>query len=121
MRLEQDVDHVAVLIDRTPEILPPTLDGHEEFVQVPRIAQPTLATLERTGVLGTELQTPQSDGLVSDDDPPLCQEILDISKAQKEAVIEPDGVADDLRRESVSAVAGCVAILPASLPDIPST
>ncbi len=88
-RLEQNVDHVAVLIDRTPEILPPPLDGEEEFVQVPRVAQTTLVTLERTGVLGTELQTPQSDALVGDDDPPLCQEIFDISEAQAEAVVEP--------------------------------
>jgi hypothetical protein len=93
-----------------------TPNVHEEFIQVPRIAQPTLATLERTSVLGTELQTPQSDGLVSDDDPALCQEIFDISEAQTEAVVEPDGVADDLRRESVSAVAWCVVIHTASLP-----
>ncbi len=32
-RLEQDVDHVAVLIDRTPEILPPPLDGQEGYCQ----------------------------------------------------------------------------------------
>ncbi len=38
-RLEQDVDHVAVLIDRTPEILPLPLDCHEEFVQVPGVAR----------------------------------------------------------------------------------
>jgi hypothetical protein len=80
-QLEEDVDHITVLVNGAPEIvlLPPNV--HEEFIQVPRIAQPTLATLERTSVHGTELQTPQSDGLVSDDDPPLCQEILDVSEA----------------------------------------
>ncbi len=35
--LDEDVDHVAVLIDGTPEIAPLTLDDHEEFVQVPRV------------------------------------------------------------------------------------
>ncbi len=120
-RLDEDVDRVAVLIDRTPEIVSLALDGHEEFVQVSRVAQTTLVTFERTGVLETELQTPQSDGLVCDHDPPLCQEIFDISEAQTEAVVEPNGMADDLRRESVSAVAGCVVIHPASLPDAPST
>jgi hypothetical protein len=38
-RLEQDVDHVAVLVDRTPETVLLTPDVHEEFIQVPRIAQ----------------------------------------------------------------------------------
>ncbi len=105
-RLEQDVDHVAVLIDRTPEILPLPPDGHEEFVQVPGVAQVTLSPLEGTGVRGAELSTPLSDGLVGDDDAPLCQEIFDISEAQTEAEVEPDGLADDLRRKSVSVVAG---------------
>ena len=120
-QLDEDVDHITVLVNAAPEIVLLTPNVHEEFIQVPGIAQPTLATLERTSVLGTELQTPQSDALVGDDDPPLCQEIFDISEAQAEAVVEPNGMADDLRREPVSAVAGCVAIHPASLPDTPST
>ncbi len=72
-RLEQDVDHVAVLVDRTPEIVALALDAHEEFVQVPRIAQPTLSPLEPTSILRTEFQTPPPDALVGDNDPPLCQ------------------------------------------------
>ncbi len=98
-QLDEDVDHITVLVDGAPEIVLLTPNVHEEFIQVPRIAQPTSATLERTSVLGAELQTPQSDGLVSDDDPPRCQEIFDISEAQAEAVVEPNGMADDLRRE----------------------
>ena len=33
---------------------------------------------------------------------PPCQGIFDISEAQAEAVVEPNGMADDFRRESVS-------------------
>jgi hypothetical protein len=40
---------------------------------------------------GAELQTPQSDGLVTDDDPPFCQKIFDISEAQAEPVVEQHG------------------------------
>jgi len=105
-RLEQDVDHVAVLVNGAPEILLLTPNVHEEFIQVPRITQPTLSLLEPTSILGTELPAPLSDGLVGDHDSPLCQEIFDISQAQAEAVVEPNGMADYLRWESVSAVAG---------------
>ena len=35
-RLDEDVDHVAVLVNRTPEIVLLTPDVHEEFIQVPR-------------------------------------------------------------------------------------
>ncbi len=98
-----------------------TPNVHEEFIQVPRVAQPILAMLEGTGVRGAELQTPQSDSLVTDDDPPFCQKIFDISEAQAESMVEPNSMADDFRREPVTAVAGCVAIHPGSLPDTPST
>jgi len=37
--LDEDVHHIAVLVDGTPEILALTQDGDEELVQVPRIAQ----------------------------------------------------------------------------------
>ncbi len=52
---------------------------------------------------------------------PPSQEIFDISEAQAEAVVEPNGMADNLRRKPVSAVAGRVSIHPASLPGTPST
>ncbi len=38
-RLDEDVDDVAVLIDGTPEILPLSLDGDEDLVQVPRVTR----------------------------------------------------------------------------------
>ncbi len=71
--LDKDVDHVAVLVDRTPEIVSLALDGHEEFVQVPGVAQATLSPLEGTGVLRAEFPTPLPNALVGDNDPPLCQ------------------------------------------------
>ena len=48
----------------------------------------------------------KDDDLASLREDPRFQQILDISEAQAESVIEPDGVTDDFRRESVSAVAG---------------
>ena len=48
--LDQDVDDVTVLVDGRPEILLTTLNVHEEFVQVPGVAQPSLLALETTGV-----------------------------------------------------------------------
>ena len=42
-RLEQDVNHVPVLVNGPPQILPLPLDRHEEFVQVPGVAHPASA------------------------------------------------------------------------------
>ena len=56
-----DVDHITILINGTPEILTPTLDGDEHLVQVPRIAEATLSALQRTRVLRAELEAPKPD------------------------------------------------------------
>jgi hypothetical protein len=69
----------------------PQLVGHEA-PEVPR-------------VLRSEFPTPLPNALVGDDDPPLRQELFDVTEAQTESVIQPNGVTDDLWWESVSVVA----------------
>ena len=49
-RLDKDIEDVAILIDGTPEIAPLALDGDEDLVQVPDVAQPALSTLEPASV-----------------------------------------------------------------------
>ena len=49
-RLDEDIEDVAIVIDGTPEIVPPSLDGDEDLVQVPSVAQPALSTLEPASV-----------------------------------------------------------------------
>jgi hypothetical protein len=53
-----------------------TLDHHEQFVQVPGVAQASLPSPERPGVFDTKLPTPLSDGCVADCDAPLRREDL---------------------------------------------
>ena len=49
-RLDEDIDDVTILIDGTPEIAPLSLDGDEDLVHVPDVAQPALSTLEPASV-----------------------------------------------------------------------
>src|SRR4051812_28741699 len=100
MWLDQDVDHVAVLIHGTPQILLLTVDSNEDLVQVPLIAEPALSSLQFPSIVRTELLTPLSNRLIGHDDSPLGEKILDISKAQAEAMVSPDRVADDLGRKT---------------------
>src|SRR4051794_25656853 len=53
-----------------------------------------------------ELQRPLAHGLVADRDAARGQRLLDHPQAEREAEVEPDGVADDLRREAVAGVGG---------------
>ena len=120
-RLNQDIDHVPVLIDRVPKIFPPTLDIHEKFIYVPNGTQAALSSLESPGICGTELQTPLSDALEADCDTALRQEIFNISEAKAESVVKPNRMADDFRRKSVSAIAESVGVHCASLPALTLT
>ena len=104
-RLDEDVDDVTVLVDRTPELLPPPLDRDEDLVQMPRIAQATLSALQSTSVLRPELDAPQTDGFIGNGDAPLGEHLFYVSEAHAESMVEPDRVADDLDWKSVSAVA----------------
>ena len=55
--LDQDIDHVSVLIHGPPEIVPLAPDFHEDFVQVPHVTQLALATLQLSCILRSELPT----------------------------------------------------------------
>jgi hypothetical protein len=91
---------------RPAKILLAPLDVHEEFIQVPGVAQASLPAPEETSVRGTERPTPLPNRLVGHGDAPLGEEIFGISKAQTETMVEPNGVTDDLWRESISPIAG---------------
>ncbi len=108
-RLDENIDDITILVDCTPEILALALDRHEDLVQVPSVAQPTLPTLQTTSVLRTELEAPKPDRLVGNRDAALRQQILNVPKAHTESMVKPYGVADDLGWKSVSAVARHVA------------
>ncbi len=114
-RLNENVDHVAVLVYGALEILPASLDIDEEFIEMPDIAQPTLSSPECSGVFRTELQAPLSNGLVGNDDPTLAHQVFNIPETQTKSVVEPKGVANDIRRESISATTGRVGVHPPSL------
>jgi hypothetical protein len=109
MRLHQNVDHVAVLIHGTPQILLLAVDSNENFIQVPVVAQPSLSSLQSPSIVRTELMTPLPDRLIRDDDSSLGQKILDVSKTQAEAMVSPDRIADDLARETIAGVTRLIA------------
>jgi hypothetical protein len=117
--LDQDIDHIAILIDGAPQILPPTGDLHEDLVKMPCVAEPRLPPASSGSVFRPELFTPAANGLIGHLDAALGQEILDVSETQRESVVEPHCVADDLRWEPMPAVAGRPGVHQPSLPGCP--
>src|SRR3974377_1232647 len=104
-RLHQDVDYVAILVDRPPEILQVAVDSEEDFVQMPVVAELALSSLQFADIIRAELLTPQPNGFIGYEDAAFRQKILDVSEAETETMVGPDCVTDDLGRKPIAGVA----------------
>src|SRR5262249_29594499 len=81
------------------------IDGQEHLVQMPLVPWLGASVLQLIRVVLPKLQTPLADGLVGDVDAALAQELLHVAVAQREAIIEPDAMANDLAGKAVILVA----------------
>jgi hypothetical protein len=102
--LDQDVQHIAVLVNRPPQVADLSPDGDEHLVEVPLISRTGPATAQLVGIGLAELATPLPDRLVGHHNPAFQHHLLDLTEAEREPVIQPDTVADDLRRKAESPV-----------------
>ena len=64
---------------------------------------------------------PLPNRLLGHDDAPLDERIFRVAEAQRESMVQPDGVADDLKRESMPVIAGELARHRPTLPAVAST
>src|SRR3954447_2253554 len=104
--LDQHVEHGAVLVDGPPQ--PMLLAGNFDLdlIEVPLVAGPRQPAADLVRERLAELQRPLPHRLVADGDAAGGQQLLDHPQAEREAEVEPDRVADDLRREAVTGVGG---------------
>jgi hypothetical protein len=102
--LQKNIDQIPVLVNGALKILPFASDCYEKFIQVPNVTQTSLPVLESADIFGTEFSAPLSNSFVSDHDSAIRQKIFDISQAQAESVIEPNGIADDILRETMAVI-----------------
>ena len=120
-RLDENVDDVAVLVHGPPQILLPSVNLHEHFVQIPGVAHAAPAVAQAPREVESECQTPLPNRLIRDGDAALGEKIFAISETQAETVIQPDGVTDDVRGKAVPAIAGRLACHRPTLPSAAST
>jgi hypothetical protein len=99
--LHEDVEHMIVLVDSPPQVMPLTLNGEKYLIQVPLVTRSRAPVTELIGVVLPKLPTPLADGFMGDGDATLEQQFFHVAVAQGEAIIEPDAMADDLAGEAV--------------------
>lgn len=80
------------------------IDLHKDFIDEEGVAITSMVPLQSSSVDCSEFDAPQADRFVADGDTALCEMIFDISVAQVESIAEPDGVTDDIWRESVALI-----------------
>jgi hypothetical protein len=97
-RGDQNVQDIPVLVDGAPQVLPLTVDREEYLVEMPRIAGPGPTATQPVGVGLPELHAPLPDGFVGHHDPALQHHLLHLAEAQREPVVQPHTMTDDLHR-----------------------
>ena len=106
LHARQDLEHISVLIHRSPQRLSLATDGEEDLIQVPFVATARAAT-QFIGRGLTKCEAPLPHRFVGHDDPALCAaRSSTVPKTEREAEIQPHRVADHLRGETEPLVIG---------------
>ncbi len=104
MRLYQDVQDQAVLINCPPQLLPLAIDFQKYLVEMPFVPRPGTAPPQVIGKGLAEFLASLADRFVGHADPPDGHHLLDVAVTEAEAKIEPHTVTDDLSGEAVATV-----------------
>jgi len=100
----QNIDHVSILIDGPPKIEALSLEGDEEFIDVPDVAESSPFPTQSSGVGRSEFLTPVSDRFIGDKDSSLCKQVFYVTKAQGEPMVQPNGVTDEFRWKAMRSI-----------------
>ena len=95
---------MATLVDCTPQVMVPALDGEHHLVEMAFVPALRLTPAQFIGISLAELQCPLADRLVGDDDATAGHQFLDVARTQRKPEAEPHHVADELGRKAEAAV-----------------
>lgn len=100
--LNDQIQDLALVVHRAPEIHAPPADRADHFVQVPPRRRRWPPFPQAPGDQRTKLDRPAANGFVADLDSALSQQFLDIPKAQAVAEIQPHRMSDHIARKAMA-------------------
>ena len=106
MACDKDIEDIAVLVHGSPKIMAFAADCDEHFVHVPDVAESALSSPQSAGIRWSKLSAPRSNGFAGYGDATLSEQVPGIAKAQREPMVQPDGMADDLGWKTVASIQG---------------
>ena len=89
---------------------------NEHFIDVPRATQTSLASFEVASIVWPKLRTPLTDRFIGDRDFTFGEKFFHLSETEAEPMVQPDGVPDNFRGKTKTAVAERFGIHHVSLP-----
>ena len=104
--LDQNVEDDAGLVHGSPQPMLHPGNSERDLIKMPFVANPGKAATDLIGKPLAELARPLPHGFMADDDAARGQQLLHHAQPEREAEVEPDGMADDLGREAIPGVAG---------------
>jgi hypothetical protein len=105
LRLNQHIEDLALSVDGPPEIDHTAVDFQINLVEVPSRVRFRAALSQVGRDHGTEMVHPTPNGLVRHRHSAFRQQIFDVTQAEGEPEVEPYRLVNDLRRETIPAVA----------------
>lgn len=100
--LKQDVQHVPVFVDRSPQPVLDPADLDADLVQMPPRTPPGFSVAQFFGQERCELDVPLTEGLMTDLNTTLVKQFLNVPLAEGETVVEPERVSNDAQRKTVA-------------------
>ena len=99
---DQDVEHLALLVDSAPQPQALFLDADHDFIRAPAPRRRSAPPPDIGRDQRHEMVDPATDGLITDLDTTLSQQFFDVAKAQSELKMPPNCRLDHVRRKSVT-------------------
>lgn len=103
-RLQEDVEHLAFVIDCPPEVMDLAADPEENLVEMPPFRRTRTPLPDPRSKDPAEFQRLLANRLVGHVDATLCEQIFNISIAEREPEVEPNRMLDNRGREAVAGV-----------------
>jgi hypothetical protein len=104
LRLNQNIEDNAVLINSAPEVVSDAIDLEEDFIEMPFITGSGTSSPESVRILFAELFTPTADRLVREQDTTCRHHVFHVAEAHPETEVEPNAFGNDFPREAVTTV-----------------
>jgi hypothetical protein len=102
--LDEKVKDLAFVVNRSPQPEMPTCDRDHNLIKMPARRRPRSSIAQFLGELRSKLRHPSSNSFVGDVETAFGEQVLDVSQAECEAKIQPNGVLDHRRRKLMAGI-----------------